>query len=631
MNAPTSSERPAAAGQAVRRLGRFQLLRLLAKTQQSMMWLVSEPRFGREWVLVIPRRQPEDADALQAWLQTAQRASRIDHPGLARPVEIGEQERWPYVAYERDSGVLLSERIGRSGLPGTELAPLAIQLLEGLAMAHEAGVAHRDLHAAMVLLHEGGGAQLLGLGVVQSDGAGGLPAQRRAAEQDVLAFGLVMHHGLVGEPALQQPDVMQVVAQMPPLGREFVRLPRGTGPVIPDPLRAIVNRATDRQERQRYRSARTLERALSGWLRAAGDGNLGPLALLTDRMRSAGLLPGMPGGARRAARLALMDRERTFELAAVVLEDVGLCFELLRQVNSAAVRGAMGAGSGPILTVRRAIALLGLDSVRQAAQAMKPWPGALGEAQAQDLSQQFALARQAGRIAQMLRPAGYDAELCYLLALLQRLGRLLVQYHFPEEAAQIRRLMLPAPSGRPDEPEDPGMSEESASFAVLGIDVESLATAVGRQWGLDDDAQHMMRRMPLDAPVRAPHSDTERLRITASAANELVDSQLQPLHHRAAAQQRVAQRYGRALDVSLADLQQALLGEPPTEPATLGPRPVDIRPDDALDDTTAAPAAAAMPPGRSGAPAGAPPAAAAGSLAARLADARRAARQGSTS
>lgn len=639
MVAPASSDRSAAAGQAVRRLGRFQLMRLLAKTQRSMLWLVSDPRSGGEWMLAIPRHQPAGDDALQQWLHAAQRAARVDHPGLATPVEIGEQERWPYVAYERGTDVLLLERIGRKGLPPAELVPAATQVLEGLAMAHEASVAHHDLHAGMVLLQEGGGGQLLGLGVVQADAAGGLQAQRQAAERDVLAFGMVLHHALAGAPALEQPDVMQAVALMPPLGREIVRLPWAEGHAIPEALRAIVNRATDRQERQRYRNARTFERALSGWQRTAGDGNQGPLALLADRMRTAGLLPGMPGGARRAARLVHMDRERSFELAEVVLEDVGLCFELLRQVNSAAVRGAMGAGSGPILTVRRAIALLGLDGVRQAAQVMKPWPGALGEAQADALARQFALARQAGRIAQVLRPPGYDAELCYLLAMLQRLGRLVVQYHFPDEAAQMRRLMLPAPSGRPGEPEDPGMSEEGASYAVLGIDIESLAAAVGRQWGFDDEVQHMMRRLAPEAAVRNPHSDHERLRVTASAANELVDTQLQPALHRAAAVQRVAQRYGRALEVSLADLQAALQGEPPTEPATLGPRRVELvdepptltPQDPAPGMAAAAPAAAPARPASAAPPATPAGAAPAGGLAARLAEARRTARQGSSS
>ena len=61
--------------------------------------------------------------------------------------------------------------------------------------------------------------------------------------------------------------------------------------------------------------------------------------------------------------------------------------------------------------------------------------------------------QRAGRVALALRPAGYDAEVVYLMTLLQSLGRLVVHYHFPDEAAQIRRLMQPAPSAREGEPE----------------------------------------------------------------------------------------------------------------------------------------------------------------------------------
>ncbi len=100
------------------------------------------------------------------------------------------------------------------------------------------------------------------------------------------------------------------------------------------------------------------------------------------------------------------------------------------------------------------------------------------------------------------RPA-YDAEVVYLITLLQNLGRLVVHYHFADEAQQIRRLMQPAASAREGEPEDPGMSEELASFAVLGADIEAIGAAVARWWGLDESVLAMIRRLPLATPVRS--------------------------------------------------------------------------------------------------------------------------------
>jgi non-specific serine/threonine protein kinase len=365
---------------------------------------------------------------------------------------------------------------------------------------------------------------------------------------------------------------------------------------VPEALRAIANRATDRQERQRYRNARTLERALAGWLQADGENGGGPILLLLDRLRAVGLLPAMPGGSARATQLARMERERTIELAEIVIQDVGLTFELLRMVNSSSARGSMSNGNGPILTLRRAIAMVGLDGVRRGSLGLRPWPGPLSEDHAADLALLIERVRLAGKVAQWLRPAGYDAEVVYVLAMLQSLGRLVVQYHFPEEAAQIRRLMLPAPPARPGDAEDPGMSEEGAAFAVLGVDVDALGAAVGRHWGLDDSVLHMMRRVPPGAPVHAADSDSDLLRLTASCANEVVDSRTVPLHHRAAFLHRVVQRYGRVLGVSLRDVQLAAQGQPPDQAGDAAAPAGAAAPDAPL------PLPAAAPPLRQGAP-----------------------------
>jgi eukaryotic-like serine/threonine-protein kinase len=373
----------------------------------------------------------------------------------------------------------------------------------------------------------------------------------------------VMHQALAGAPALEEPDTGRAAQQLPPWGREIVRLPFTTAQPIPDPLRAIVNRATDRQERQRYRNARTLARALQGWLKTHSDTHGGPLALLLDRLHSVGLLPASPGAADRAARVALMERERTIELAEIVMQDPALTFEMLRAVNTAQVRSGQVAGTGPVLTIRRAIAMLGLDGVRRAALALRPWPGPLAEEHAGLLKRAFDRAQRAARVAQSLRPAGYDAEVVYLVALLQNLGRLAVQYHFPDEAQQIRRLMLPAPGAKEGDPEEPGMSEEGAAFAVLGTDIDALGVAVARHWGLDGTVQQLLRRHSPTAPVRTPENDDDMLRTTASCANECVDAMTRPAQQVLLALQRVLQRYGRALNLTLKDLQLALEILPP--------------------------------------------------------------------
>ena len=550
--------------QALRHFGRFQLLQLLCRSARSMLWLVTDPRDDRELVLAMPRARPADAAALNLWRMRARHAARTDHPALAPVLEASDHEGWPYITYQRGLGVTLTERLGAKGLPAGEAVPIALQLIEALAYAHEAGIAHLDVQAAMLLLPEQGPARLMGLAVaLGGDDAQDLQVHRAASQRDVLAAGLVLHHMLAGQPVLGQADLGLVIDLLPPAGRELARLPWTLAQPVPEALRAIVNRATDRQPRQRYRSARTLQRALEGWLTTHSDAGGGPLALLVDRMRAAGALPAMPGGAGRVAQLATMDRERTNELADVVLKDIALAFELMRMINSAEARSAMVAGSSPVLTIRRAIAMLGLDGVRQAANALRSWPGPLDAVQAAELQQLVARVQRAGQIAQWLRPPGYDAEVVTLLALLQNLGRLLLQYHFPDEAAQVRRLMNPAAQ----EGNEPGWSEEAAAQAVLGVDIESIGAAVARLWGFDEGVLHMIRRPSAEAPVHAGDADDEMLRLVAACANEVVDLAALPAPRQAGALHRIGQRYARVLHLTQRDLQLAANG---IDPASVG-------------------------------------------------------------
>ncbi len=574
---------PAHAAVPTRAFGRFELRRLLGKSVGTMVWLAFDPRSGAETMLSLPRVQPADAAALEHWQRDVRLGSRLDHPNLALVAEIGVQDHWPFIAVERSQGVTLKEWLADHPNPKpAEVVGWITDLLHGLAFAHDAGVSHLDLQLHSLLIDDRGAVSLMGLGVA-GDAArmaqeaargrsiertmaldpGELRARRAAAARDLLAGGILLQHLLTGQPVLDQPDTALVIGRIAPLGRELVRLPWSTPLPIPEALRAIANRCTSGQERLRYQNTRTFLGALTGWLDSQSDEGGGPIGLLLDRLHTVGHLPALPGLAARVARVTSLETQRTDELADQVLEDMALSFELLRTLNTAQVQGTQVQGNGPVLTLRRIISLIGVNGVRLAANTLRAWPGPLNETQAAALQVTLDRVRLAGQTAQALRPKGYDAQVVYLIAVLQNLGRLMLRYHFADEAEQIEQLMKPALANREtDAPEQPGLSEEAAACAVIGVEIEALGIAVGRQWGLGDDVMHMVRRLPREAPVRRPDSDAEVLRLTASAANDVVDAVTaagSPTGPRAvAAIGQVAQRYARALGVNARDVGDAL-------------------------------------------------------------------------
>jgi eukaryotic-like serine/threonine-protein kinase len=604
-----------------RMFGRFQLQKLLGKSVASMAWLAFDPRADQEVMLTVPRNQPRDAVAAQAWLAEARLAARLKHPCLAAALEVGIEAQWPYVAVDRALGITLGEKLtalaSAMALP-EESVKWVCQVLEGLAYAHEAGHAQRDLQLHSILISEQGHVRVAGLGVAQSthtpaesgspaftaaaafasfagaDSASappsnslaqGLKTQRDAAVRDVLSVGVLLQRLLSGQAVLDEPDTLKVMARVAPEGREIVRLPWATPHLISEGLRAIANRCLAHQPRQRYLSARTLLQALNGWLTTQSQDAGGPLALLLDRLHTVGHLPAKPGVSERVTQLSRREGQHTYEIAEEILQDMALSFELLRLVNSAQVQGTQVPGNGPVLTIRRCIALMGLDGVRHAATALRAWPGPLSETGAVALKRCMDQARWAGHVAQALRPAGYDAEVVYLVAVLQNLGRLLVQYHFGDEAEQIRQLTLSvrAPNAAPGEPELRGLSEDVAAMSVLGVTIEEMGAAVARHWGLGDEVLHMVRPLSKVAPVRGADNDNDLLRATASAANEAVDAaQLlkpQQLNHALSA---IAQRYAKVLNANLSVFQEALEGG--KQVLLRGGRVIDVKDRDAGSD-----------------------------------------------
>lgn len=572
---------PPQSATAFRRFGRYELRQLLGKSAATMCWLVADASSGRELMLTMPREQPADASALDRWMAGARKATKLDHPQLAVVSDIGVQDQWPFVAVERHLGATLAEWMGANpACTPAEWVELLIPALQGLAYLHDAGAAHLDVQAYSLIVDEQRRIRWIGVGAAgrtepSVDGDAGassavegrvsaLEAQRSDAQRDVLAFGLLLHRFFSGQYAFDEADVGRAIQRLAPHGQEILRLTWTTPFPIPDALRAIVNRSTAHQQRQRYHSARTLVRALDGWRQAQALESGGPLALLLDRLHSVGHLPAMPGLAGRVAGMTSLEGRHADEMAEQVLQDMALSLELLRLANSTQMRTSTLAGSGPVLAIRRSIALLGVAGVRRAANALRLWPGPLQPEGASAMQTLINHVRLAGFAAQALRPPGYDAEVVYLIVVLQNLGRLLVQYHFPDEAEQIHQLIQPAPAppgSEPGTPDLPGMSEEAAANAVLGVDLDTLRAAVARHWGLGDEVLQMSRRLPTGKAVRTPDDDAEVLRATASAGNELADAvRLRPPQRAAAEVAHVASRYARVLKLSGRDVRDALQG-----------------------------------------------------------------------
>lgn len=550
------------------RLGRFELRKVLGKGAQATVWLASDTRLEREVAL---KRLDTESQAVnvQEWLHEARAVSRLTHPNIVTLFEADEIEGQPCLVFEFVDGPTLAQRLRDSGaLPASQAVPLMLGILDALDVAHRQGIVHRDLKPSNVLVGPDGRARVMDFGIaarVASGGDGrivGTPgyispeaarAEAPSARMDVFAAGVMLAEMLSGQPLLRERDPYRAVQRVQ---TETLALPADCE--VEDGLRAIVNRALDRDPALRYADAAAMRQALASWTGAqaapVGAEGGGTLEFLLRRMRHRSDFPAMSTAVARIQKLATSEKESVHSLADEILKDVALTKKLLRLVNSAHFSQA---GSGGVSTVSRAIMLVGLSGIRNMALSLILLEHMGNKAHAQQLREEFVRSLMAGHLASELSVVAADAEEAFIGALFQNLGRLLTEFYFPEEATQIRTLVAAAASDASGQ--TAGMDEQAASRRVLGLSFEELGAGVAQSWGMPETLRHIMRR-PAGAPPGQPlPRGPERSRWVVAVANEVADTLLASEPADAARKvEAVSARHARALGWKEPALRQAV-------------------------------------------------------------------------
>ena len=551
-----------------RRLGRYELQRVLGKGAQATVWLAHDPRLERQVAIKLLRPAAlGQATALDAWLQEARHVGRLAHPHIVTLYEAEPIDGQPALVFEYVSGPTLATYLREHGaLPPAEAVALMLPVLDALAAAHAAGVVHRDLKPSNILLDGQGRPKVTDFGIAVRTDAGpaagprghevpsagaytlqGTPGyvspeaatgQVPTPASDVFSAGLVLAELLFGRPLVDAADAYRAIYRV---SHEDLQLPGDGTHAVDDSLRATVLRALARDPAHRWPDAQALAAALREWqLSGTGAEDDGPtsggpatLGFLLRRMRHKSDFPAMSESVMRVQSLASSENESLNGLTSEILKDVALTNKLLRLVNSAQFAHA---GGGSISTVSRAVSLIGFAGIRNIAMSLVLLEHMQNKAHASQLKTEFLRSLLAGSLASDLCPVAREGEEVFIGALFQNLGRLLSEFYFPEEAGRVRAALAA------------GKDEESASRGVLGMTYEDLGLGVARAWGLPDTMQRLMRKPAGSPPARVPVDTHERLRWLALTANDMADTFL--AHDEADVPwrlQRLAQRYASSL------------------------------------------------------------------------------------
>ncbi|NYI03480.1 serine/threonine-protein kinase [Allostreptomyces psammosilenae] len=162
--------------------GRYRLIRPLGRGGMGTVWLAEDGLLHRRVAVkelrVHPATPADDLDEVRArLLREARAAASLDHRNVVTVHDVVEEDGRPWIVMEHIRGRSLQEVLDHDGpLPPGHAARIGAQILAGLRRAHEAGVLHRDVKPANVLIDESGRAVLTDFGIASVRGDAALTA-----------------------------------------------------------------------------------------------------------------------------------------------------------------------------------------------------------------------------------------------------------------------------------------------------------------------------------------------------------------------------------------------------------------------------------------------------------------------
>ena len=268
------------------RIGKYDIVKPLGKGAMGIVYLAKDSMLDREVALkVMVSNIADDPDLKMRFEREAKAVAKLSHPNVVNVFDLGyHTDGSPFMAMELLRGDDLQKVMRQGPMPLERKVSIIVQVLVGLAHAHQAGIVHRDIKPANIFIGNDGSVKIMDFGVARlttssATGTGAIvgtadymsPEQVKGARvdgrSDLFSVGCMFYEMLVNKRPFHAENLMAIFFKITHDDPNWNALP--AGPEY-DALTPILSKALAKDLSQRYENATQFALALRDYLNAFG-------------------------------------------------------------------------------------------------------------------------------------------------------------------------------------------------------------------------------------------------------------------------------------------------------------------------------------------------------------------------
>jgi eukaryotic-like serine/threonine-protein kinase len=193
-------------------ISHYRILEKLGEGGMGVVYKAQDTKLDRIVALkFLPQHLTSDKTEQERFIHEAKAASALNHPNITTIYEVDDVDGTMFIAMELCEGKTLRQIVESQDLTVRKVLDIAVQTCEGLALAHEKGIVHRDIKSDNIMLTPRNQVKIMDFGLAKIKGSSKLtrtgstlgtasymsPEQAQGEEvdrrSDIFSFGIVLY------------------------------------------------------------------------------------------------------------------------------------------------------------------------------------------------------------------------------------------------------------------------------------------------------------------------------------------------------------------------------------------------------------------------------------------------------